>query len=82
MTVYDITDTKKGEQGLRLLIFKLPSLYIVDWRMVVVEGENFYRFTEGHQYRRTEAGKRGSVVERRSLTGELSLSCARPVADG
>ena len=24
----------------------------------------------------------GSVVERRSLTGELSLSCARPVADG
>jgi len=25
---------------------------------------------------------RGSVVERRSLTGELSLSCARPVADG
>ena len=25
---------------------------------------------------------RGSVVERRSLAGELSLSCARPVADG
>jgi len=25
---------------------------------------------------------RGSVVERRSLTGELSLSCARPTADG
>jgi len=25
---------------------------------------------------------RGSVVERRSLTGELPLSCARPVADG
>jgi len=24
----------------------------------------------------------GSVVERRSLAGELSLSCARPVADG
>jgi len=24
MTVYAITDTKKGEQGLRLLIFKLP----------------------------------------------------------
>jgi len=27
MTVYAITDTKKGEQGLRLLIFKLPRLY-------------------------------------------------------
>ena len=26
MTVYAITDTKKGEQGLRLLIFKLPKL--------------------------------------------------------
>jgi len=25
---------------------------------------------------------RGTVVERRSVTGELSLSCARPVADG
>ena len=25
MTVYAITDTKKGEQGLRLLIFKLPN---------------------------------------------------------
>jgi len=25
---------------------------------------------------------RGAVVERRSLTGELSLSCARPTADG
>ena len=24
MTVYAITGTKKGEQGLRLLIFKLP----------------------------------------------------------
>jgi len=25
---------------------------------------------------------RGTVVERRSLTGELSLSCAQPAADG
>ena len=25
---------------------------------------------------------RDTLVERRSLTGELSLSCARPVADG
>ena len=27
-------------------------------------------------------GWRGTVVERRSLTGKLSLSCARPAADG
>ena len=25
---------------------------------------------------------RSTVVDRRSLTGELSLSCARPAADG
>jgi len=29
MTVYAITDTKKGEQGLRLLIFKLPLKIIL-----------------------------------------------------
>jgi len=29
MTVYAITDTKKGEQGLRLLIFKLPVMVYV-----------------------------------------------------
>jgi len=29
MTVYAITDTKKGEQGLRLLIFKLPQKFKV-----------------------------------------------------
>ena len=27
MTVYAITDTKKGEQGLHLLIFKLPKIF-------------------------------------------------------
>ena len=38
MTVYAITDTKKGEQGLRLLIFKLPELacvYIDNCRLKV-----------------------------------------------
>jgi len=33
-------------------------------------------------YERTIGSLRGSVVERQSLTGELSMSCARPVADG
>ena len=43
MTVYAITDTKKGEQGLRLLIFKLPhdSIIIkfpwVDWGPIYKE---------------------------------------------
>jgi len=31
---------------------------------------------------RTVGWLRGTVVERRSLTGELSLSYARPLADG
>jgi len=30
----------------------------------------------------TRSWWRGTVVERRSLAGELSLSCARPAADG
>ena len=37
------------------------------------------RFIIGHV---TGSWWRGTVVERRSLTGELSLSCARPAADG
>ena len=35
-----------------------------------------------HQRRRRDGWWRGTVVERRSLAGELSLSCARPAADG
>jgi len=31
---------------------------------------------------RTRGWWRGTVVERLSLAGELSLSCARPAADG
>ena len=33
-------------------------------------------------YMRSVGWWRGTVVERRSLAGELSLSCARPAADG
>ena len=29
MTVYALTDTKKGEQGLRPLIFKLPLMGLI-----------------------------------------------------
>jgi len=36
-----------------------------------------------HNYSKYPVGWwRGTVVERRSLAGELSLSCARPAADG
>jgi len=37
------------------------------------------RFAGAYQ---TACWWRGTVVERRSLAGELSLSCARPAADG
>ena len=33
MTVYAITDNKKGEQGLRLLIFKLGPEQLLDFAM-------------------------------------------------
>jgi len=33
-------------------------------------------------FARSTYQRRGTVVERRSLAGELSLSCARPAADG
>jgi len=33
-------------------------------------------------FNRVDSWWRSTVVERRSLTGELSLSCARPAADG
>jgi len=33
-------------------------------------------------YSSTQGWWRGTVVERRSLAGELSVSCARPAADG
>jgi len=36
----------------------------------------------GQQAYITAVWWRGTVVERRSLAGELSLSCARPAADG
>jgi len=39
--------------------------------------------SDRHHDRLGEIGwLRGTGVERRSLAGELSLSCARPVADG
>ena len=38
--------------------------------------------TRGRRSRFRLAWWRGTVVERRSLAGELSLSCARPAADG
>ena len=35
-----------------------------------------------HTMNRVLVGSVAQLVERRSLTGELSLSCARPAADG
>jgi len=44
----------------------------------------FYRLQDSQFCRKSPnfSWWRGTVVERRSLAGELSLSCARPAADG
>jgi len=52
MTVYAITNTKKGEQGLRLLIFKLPISFqyydcyytLLYFRMAAFLGHSVYTF--------------------------------------
>ena len=56
------------------------------WSVVEVYRTSLrYRPTDLHLSRLKtvpECWLNGAVVERRSLTGELSLSCARPAADG
>jgi len=41
-----------------------------------------HQSTDGNKEDVQSSWWRGTVVERRSLAGELSLSCARPAADG
>jgi len=49
----------------------------------VLKLEMNVNFDNVRQQALTDVGwLRGTVVERRSLTGELSLSCALPEADG
>ena len=43
---------------------------------------SFMQICDCHIFHIASTWWRGSVVERRSLTGKLSLSCARPAADG
>jgi len=50
MTVYAITDTKKGEQGLRLLIFKLPRFYIITTVLKIVDRDLSSSFTAASRH--------------------------------
>jgi len=77
MTVYAITDTKKGEQGLRLLIFKLPeSSWNVRSRGTKVPRERMFHRTkvlgtfapEERKFHRSE-----SSMERKFHGSESSL---------
>jgi len=62
------------------MLFLLPNYQVQN------TGGNTFTFTftlpnrENTQH--TQRWWRSTVVERRSVTGELSLSCARPAADG
>jgi len=66
------------QYGSNLLQFYISYIYTPDCKsfLVVV---SYYMILYLHP---TILWWRGTVVERRSLTGELSLSCARPAADG
>jgi len=48
----------------------MPKILIMETELRLINGTYMYSWW------------RGTVVERRSLAGELSLSCARPAADG
>ena len=58
---------REGEQNLKICLFAMTE---------------FTNVTDRQTDRQVTGWLRGTVAERRSLTGELSLSCARPVADG
>ena len=59
MTVYAITDTKKGEQGLRLLIFKLPLALTLILTLTLILNLAFHQSVTGD---RNHFGKFGSCV--------------------
>ena len=76
-----------------LLSIRIPAVDFGEegsGRMNSIQGRPQDFFQGGHRrrWRGTVAWHggvarwRGTVVERRSLAGELSLSCARPAADG
>jgi len=64
---------------------RLPSRLVFDARIKLIRIMSGSQYSQFHYFHcdPTPLGWwRGTVVERRSLTGELSLSCARPAADG
>ena len=66
------------------------DLFCVEWdvkpQLIVINAAHTHTHTRltVHFSGTTRVSRwwRGSVVEHRSLAGELSLSCARPAADG
>ena len=59
------------------IVFLFVSLLPVYFMLVNKVYEEYDCITVHYYFR-----LRGTVVERRSLAGELPLSCARPAADG
>jgi len=60
--------------------YKQPVCYSLGWDRQTAGQTNGSRYRLMLPY--GGGWWRGTVVERRSLAGELSLSCARPAADG
>jgi len=63
-----------------LFIFMLVHCRV--YCTATVFGEQRFIYYRPFRRRTRRVWWRGTVVERRSLAGDLSLSCARPAADG
>ena len=78
----------RKDRTIHVVDFGLAKEYIVDDEHIEfrsnrnITGTVRYVSINTHLGIGTFVAWRGSVVERRSLAGELSLSCARPAADG
>jgi len=80
-------DSSVSRKGVKVIIFEFNFQTLVNCKTVSSIGLQYEYNCPQRSFRYdahyvTAGWWRGTVVERRSLAGELSLSCARPAADG
>jgi len=75
MTLYAITDTKKGEQGLRLLMFKLPEILIIKWSTVLMAKKDQDRDSDHQDRDQNQELNPNRPTRREIFSKENSDSC-------